>query len=171
MLGLYAAGEVACTGVHGANRLASNSLLEALVWAHRAGVAVARELEVTPSPTGDVVASTPPAVRREHDPARVEALRRELQELMWEDAGIVRSDECLQKAEARLRRMRAEVEAEYVREAPWAELAELRNLAEAALLVVRCARRRPESRGLHFNRDHPERDDARCAVDTVLRKE
>jgi len=169
--GLYAAGEVACTGVHGANRLASNSLLEALVWAHRSAVAVARDLDVVPEAAGEVVACAPPAVRREHDPARVDALRRELQELMWADAGIVRSDECLEKAEARLRRIRAEVEAEYRREAPWAELAELRNLAEVALLVVRCARRRPESRGLHFNRDHSQRDDERCGVDTVLRNE
>ncbi len=167
--GLYAAGEVACTGVHGANRLASNSLLEALVWAHRAARAVAAELEAASVLPGDVVAPTTPAHRREHDAVRILALRRELQELMWADAGIVRNDECLLRAEQRLRRMRNEVEAEYRREAPWPELAELRNLAEVALLIVRCAVARPESRGLHFNTDHPGRDDAGFARDTVLR--
>lgn len=96
-------------------------------------------------------------------------MRRELQELMWSDAGIVRTDACLAKAEDRLGRMRAEVESWYGRSAPGAELAELRNLAEVALLVVRCARARKESRGLHFNRDHPERDDVSWAHDTVLR--
>ena len=166
---LYAAGEVACTGVHGANRLASNSLLEALVWAQRAATAVAARLEATPPAAGDGVAFVPPAARRAHDPARIEALRRELQELMWADAGIVRDDARLADAEARLERMRGEVEAEYGRAAPWAELAELRNLAEAALLVVRCARARKESRGLHFHADHPARDDEHCAHDTVLR--
>ncbi len=168
--GLFAAGEVACTGVHGANRLASNSLLEALVWGHRAAAAVAAQLAQAPEPAGDVVAFRPPAERRPHDPARIDALRRELQELMWADAGIVRGDRRLAEAQARLERMRAEVEAEYRREAPWPELAELRNLAEAALLIVRCARARRESRGLHFNADHPERDDQRFAQDTVLRK-
>jgi L-aspartate oxidase len=167
--GLYAAGEVACTGVHGANRLASNSLLEALVWAHRAAGAVAGELETPPAASAGVVAWTP-AERREHDAERIEALRRELQELMWADAGIVRTDECLEKAEDRLGRMRAEVEADYRRHAPRADLAELRNLVEVALLIVRCARRRQESRGLHFNTDHPERDDEHWLEDTVLRQ-
>ena len=166
--GLYAAGEVACTGVHGANRLASNSLLEALVWAHRAAVAVGRELETRAALATGEVAWTP-AERREHDPERIEALRRELQELMWADAGIVRTDECLEKAEDRLGRMRAEVEADYRRHAPRADLAELRNLVEVALLIVRCARARKESRGLHFNTDHPRRDDDVPARDTVLR--
>lgn len=166
LAGLYAAGEVACTGVHGANRLASNSLLEALVYSHRAVAAVESELDVV---AGDVEPAPPARPPRAHDRPRVEALRRKLQALMWADAGIVRSDARLSRAEARLRRIRDEVAAELSREAPWAELAELRNLAEVALLIVRCARSRKESRGLHYNVDHPERDDARFGRDTVLR--
>ncbi|MBX6363821.1 MAG: L-aspartate oxidase [Gemmatimonadetes bacterium] len=165
--GLYAAGEVACTGVHGANRLASNSLLEALVYSHRAAAAVAAELDVE---AGDVE-PPPPGPPRAHDLPRIEALRRELQALMWADAGIARSDARLARAEARLRRIRDEVAAELSREAPWAELVELRNLAEVALLIVRCARARKESRGLHYNVDHPLRDDARFGHDTVIRGE
>ncbi len=165
--GLYAAGEVACTGVHGANRLASNSLLEALVWAHRAALVVAAELE---KPAAADVVAPPPSERREHDKERIDALRRELQELMWACAGIVRTDACLERTEERLGRMRTEVETDFLRHAPRADLAELRNLVDVALLVVRCARSRKESRGLHFNTDHPHRDDDAWAQDTVLRR-
>jgi L-aspartate oxidase len=90
---------------------------------------------------------------------------------MWRDAGIVRGDERLGRAAARLRRMRDEVEAEFAREAPWAELAELRNLVEVALLIVRCACWRRESRGLHYTVDHPGRDDEHYRCDTVLTRD
>jgi L-aspartate oxidase len=158
--GLFAAGEVACTGVHGANRLASNSLLEALVFSHRAALEVPGQLHrripdlVSPAtgvPGGGV-----------HDAA---AVRRELRTLMWEHAGIVRSDARLKSAHERLLALREQI-------AGGAGLneagLELRNLIDVSLLIVRCALLRRESRGLNYNLDHPFRDNERFLRDTVL---
>lgn len=166
--GLYAAGEVACTGVHGANRLASNSLLEAVVYSHRAAVRVPIEIEIGRG------AAEPRPVRHGTEPARpgdrerwrstIESVR----SLMWEDAGIVRSDARLRRAEATLRELKDRTEQDVARLRLDDALLELRNLIESALLVVRCARERRESRGLHYNVDHPYRDNERFLRDTVL---
>ncbi len=169
LAGLYAVGEVACTGVHGANRLASNSLLEALVFSHRAAEKVAGELHVR---AVDAAAPSPPRLRGPADPeaeARLAAWADELRGWMWEDAGIVRRDARLARAERRIVRLRRRVEEEYARAPLTASLVELRNLVQTALLIVRSARSRRESRGLHYTTDHPERDDSRCLHDTILR--
>ncbi|MFQ5689573.1 MAG: L-aspartate oxidase [Gemmatimonadota bacterium] len=161
--GLYAAGEVACTGVHGANRLASNSLLEAVVFAHRA----ARRLETDladlrrePAPP-----LAPPEPREGEDP---EAVDEEVRSLMWEEMGLNRSDEGLARARTRL----DELASRPVRIARSPEEAMKARQTEFGLtvsrLMVRSARRRLESRGLHFNRDHPWRDSERFLRDTVL---
>jgi L-aspartate oxidase len=164
--GLYAAGETACTGVHGANRLASNSLLEAIVFAHRAaerigpGLSVASELtpERTPSPGGTA----------EPDAAELAAAREEVRNLMWERVGIVRSDAELAEAQAQVRRLAEHANAVWVACRPTVELAEVRNMIQTALLVTRCAIQRQESRGLNYNVDHPHRDNEHFLADTII---
>jgi L-aspartate oxidase len=166
--GLYAAGETACTGVHGANRLASNSLLEAVVFAHRAAERLGPQLAVTRPlrPEQPVVpegSAEPEGVLLVHD-------REEIRSVMWDLVGIVRSDERLAFAEARLRQIAQHVNAVWAASKPTTDLVELRNLIKTALLIVRCAMRRKESRGLHYNVDHPHRDNERCLRDTIVVK-
>lgn len=164
LAGLFAVGEVAFTGVHGANRLASNSLLEAVVYSHRAALAVAAGLprhdtEDDGAPASEDVEPGPD----DEDRGPVET---RIRSVMWRDVGIVRDDQHLDTAAAALEDMEA---------AP-ATLAglrgsgriEARNLLLSARLVADCARLRKESRGLHFNLDHPD-PDAEFAADTVLR--
>jgi len=153
---LFAIGEVAMTGLHGANRLASNSLLEAVVMAHRGAAAVFDALARDGDPPS-VPARRPtghlPMLEAAGLAHRWEAVRR----LMWDMVGIVRSDERLTNAAAHLRHLRADIERDHARYRPAADLVELRNLALVAELIVRCARWRRESRGLHYNLDHPRR--------------
>lgn len=160
--GLFAAGEVACTGVHGANRLASNSLLEAVVFSHRAARAIQQELGACVpdarlpdvwelGPTGDEWGT----------------VQRELRDLMWDDCGIVRSDDRLAEAEDRVGQLRTRVHELWSRGPVDPDLVETRNLCDVAFLVVRSARGRKESRGLHFNLDHPEPNPL-FRADTVL---
>ena len=163
--GLFAAGEVACTGVHGANRLASNSLLEAVVYSHRA----ARRLPETLAAAGTALRQS-----RTTAPAGapiaagdLQAAKEELRQLMWNDVGIVRNVDRLQAAATRLAGLRARLPA---RPAGSPDLAtiELVNLIDAATLITACALRRRESRGLHHTLDHPFRDNERFLRDTVL---
>ncbi|MGH2571176.1 MAG: L-aspartate oxidase, partial [bacterium] len=151
--GLFAAGEVACTGVHGANRLASNSLLEALVMADSAARSAppADDGVEPPLPPGPGRNPPPPdqGVILDHE---WDSVRR----LMWDYVGLVRTRELLDQAIERLGRMRAWAEALYHRNEPSGDLAELRNLGLAGLLLARSARHRGESRGLHFLTDCPE---------------
>jgi len=170
LAGLYAAGETACTGVHGANRLASNSLLEALVYSHR----IAQDLSarpIEPPPEEAWPAAPLPTARgavAAAVAARAATLLDELRSLMWAEAGIVRSDAGLQHAAERLRELAQEIDELYTRAPASAQLVELRNLALVSRLIVDCARSRLESRGLHFNVDHPEPDDARFLRDSVI---
>jgi L-aspartate oxidase len=151
--GLYAAGEVACTGVHGANRLASNSLLEGLVFGARAAEAMRREsgdpvkAEVRASlPTSDV--SLPPVE---------EAIRR-LQQQMWEHAGLLRDAELLRSIDL----AEATRYANAIPSSQWTRREyEARSLARVARAIVVCALAREESRGAHYRNDFPQRDDAR----------
>lgn len=174
--GLFAAGEVACTGVHGANRLASNSLLEALVFSHRGAASVAEALLAPAPPFGDewlpggldpLTLSAGAAGPVEEDP-EVSGDRARVRDLMWELVGIVRSHERLESAEHRLAELNAAHERRW-RSDPWTpERVELRNLLQTAALIVSSARRRPESRGLHYTLDHPWRDNEHGLRDTVL---
>lgn len=165
--GLYAAGEVACTGVHGANRLASNSLLEAVVYSYRAARQVPGEL--TRQGSLDTLPSFGAASASDADRAAVEETREGLRNLMWEDAGIIRSNERLARAATQIAEMRAKAAANAVAFAPSPESIELLNLLDTAELVVRCARERRESRGLNYNTDYPYRDNEGCLRDTVVR--
>ncbi|MDH5590261.1 MAG: FAD-binding protein, partial [Gemmatimonadota bacterium] len=168
--GLYATGEVACSGVHGANRLASNSLLEAVVFADRAARQVSRRLETSgrgPSDPGAGVPAPAPG-NGEPDLEGITTARAELRRLMWEGVGIVRSGERMEEAEAGVASLAT---AEEVRwgECRWTpEGVELRNLLHVAELILRCARRRRESRGLHYVVDHPHRDNEGYLSDTVV---
>lgn len=167
--GLYAVGEVACTGVHGANRLASNSLLEALVFGHRAAQDIVADIRNLPEP----IEVEPPAwmlhaIAPEAESVVVSQDWDEIRRLMWNYVGIVRSNRRLLSARRRLDVLMQEVR-EYVLDAPLTpDLAELRNLVEVAWLIVECALIRQESRGLHYNVDYPEPDDERFLRDTVL---
>ena len=162
--GLYAAGECACSGLHGANRLASNSLLEALVMADRAAERAGEEIDGStssddgPNARGRARMSATGSVD-----ARATELRQRLQDRMWHGAGIVRTDASL--SEARQELLGLADEAEQLGSSVAGT--ELRNLLAASLLVVECALRRPESRGLHYNEDHPKPDD-RYQHDTVI---
>jgi L-aspartate oxidase len=157
---LLAAGECACSGLHGANRLASNSLLEALVFADRAAES-ARSASSVPGPPEPWPGRTGAGEGKEE----VAALREELQTLMWERAGIVRTDAGLERARTGVEELAGRV-AE-LNPAPSVPVLEIENMLEAARLIVACAQRRPESRGLHYNEDHPETD-ARFQQDTVV---
>jgi L-aspartate oxidase len=166
--GLFAIGEVACTGLHGANRLASNSLLEGLVTAHRA-------FEKSTRKNHDRV-DIPLPEWRSGEVQDVDELVvishnwEEVRRLMWDYVGIVRTDKRLQRAATRLRNLHAEVQEFYWNFKVTTDLLELRNLVTVASLVVDSALSRKESRGLHFTLDYLERDDARFLRDTLLRR-
>jgi L-aspartate oxidase len=164
--GLFACGEVTCSGLHGANRLASNSLLEALVYAHRAlepAVAYAKDHDWrTDVPEWD-------ESNTEHTDewVLVSHNRDELRQVMSDYVGIVRSTLRLERAARRIDLLFRETEEFYQRTKLTPELCELRNLVAVAHLIVECARRRRESRGLHAMLDYPDADPDQ-AVDTVI---
>ena len=161
--GLFAAGETACTGVHGANRLASNSLLEGLVFGARAGEA----MQQAPA------AAAPKPNRLLVDPRRTDAVDPEpldadaVRDLMWRAAGLFRTRERLAPAVARLERAYAATRVDVATDAAPGEAWRRRNLAVVALLVARAALRREESRGGHFRADFPTRDDLHWKVHLV----
>jgi L-aspartate oxidase len=167
--GLWAVGEVGCTGLHGANRLASNSLLEALVVAHRAAEAVKRE---KPFPAQKIL--PPWESGSAQDPDELVVIYhnwREIRQLMWDYVGIVRTTKRLQRAASRLRSLTEEVQDYYWNYKMTVDLVELRNLVLVAALIVESALSRHESRGLHFTLDYPETDQVNPPRDTVLRPE
>ena len=165
--GLWAVGEVACTGLHGANRLASNSLLEGLVFGYRAAVAL-RELDRsdglpdTPDwdPGGATTSQEGVIVTNDWD---------ELRRCMWNYVGIVRSDRRLVRASRRIALLKEEIREYYFQHFVTLDLLELRNIADVAELIITSAAFRKESRGGHYNVDHPDTDDAHHRADTVLR--
>lgn len=167
---LYAAGETGCTGLHGANRLASNSLLEAVVMADRAAEVV-HERRQLPSELPNVPDWSERGTFNPEEWIIISHDRRNIRSLMWDLVGIVRSDFRLRRAMSRIALIREEVEEYYRRTKVTHELIELRNLAVVAWLIVISARHRKESRGLHFNTDYPDRDDRVWNHDTLIMNE
>lgn len=167
--GLYAAGEVACTGVHGANRLASNSLLEAVVYSHRAAACVPEELGRAASEPVSVAFAEPAFSKAAGEAVHgTGEVREQLRRVMWNDVGIVRDTVGLERAAAKVTDLRTAARSLLAAGPVDAASIELRNLCEAASLIIACARHRRESRGLHFDLDHPYRDNEHFLRDTVL---
>ena len=165
--GLYAAGEAAMTGLHGANRLASNSLLEGLVFGRRAAEDAADRLAGSGIPRAGIPDWNPGGAHSREEEVLVSQTWDEIRRLMWNYVGIVRSDRRLARARARLDLALAEIRSDYWAFHPTAGAIELRNLATVADLIVASATLRRESRGLHFNLDYPEADPA-WARDTII---
>jgi L-aspartate oxidase len=162
--GLYAAGEIACTGVHGANRLASNSLLEAVVFSHRAALRLSSELPSVPRLPD--AAGEPPSLTLPGEPPG--GLETRIRDVMWERVGIIRSDARLEAARAELDSM-AEVRVARDGSGPGAMRGrQAEFMRDVASLIVRGAQRRKESRGLHFTESYPRRDNEHFLRDTVL---
>ncbi|MDQ7040757.1 MAG: L-aspartate oxidase [Rhodothermus sp.] len=153
--GLYAAGEVACTGLHGANRLASNSLLEALVFARRAAEDAIQYVQAQTWRT-DVPAWDDRGTERPQEWVLISHNRDELRRIMWDYVGIVRSQLRLERALRRTRLLYEETEDFYRRARLSPGLCELRNMIAVAYLIIRSAQMRRESRGLHYMLDYPE---------------
>ena len=168
---LYAVGETACTGLHGANRLASNSLIEALVYSHMAAQQAAKDIEtldfrLTPDPPAwDEVGTTD-----SDEVIMVSQNWDEIRRFMWNYVGIVRSNKRLERAKRRIEIIQQEIRDYYWDFKVSADLIELRNIAMVAELIIKCAGHRKESRGLHYNLEFPYRDDKRWQKDTVLRR-
>jgi L-aspartate oxidase len=163
--GLYVAGEASCTGLHGANRLASNSLLECLVFAE-AAVKDILESKTTTFPTLPLWDES--RVTDADEEVVISHNWDELRRFMWDYVGIVRTTKRLKRAKHRIGLLRREIEEFYANFRVSHDLIELRNLVATADLIVRCAMLRRESRGLHFSRDYPEMSSK--AKNTVLKR-
>ncbi|MEI6970345.1 MAG: L-aspartate oxidase [bacterium] len=165
--GLFACGEVASTGLHGANRLASNSLLEALVCSYnmaerlKACAGKAPPTEAIPQwEYGDAVPSDEAIV--------VEHNWNEVRTCMWDYVGVVRTDKRLERALRRIRNLRGEIREYYWDYLVTADILELRNIADVAELIIRSALTRKESRGLHYTLDYPQPDDSTVPHSTII---
>ena len=166
---LYVCGEVSCTGVHGANRLASNSLLEALVWARRAMIDIKSKISSCPAP--DIKDTS--FNNQEKDRTEIEILNgyvERIKRIMWKNVGIVRTNSRLERALRELTHIQNAICDLMVKYKVTSKLIELRNMCQCAVLVTQSAGKRHESRGLNCNLDYPYKDDKNCQTDTIISK-
>jgi L-aspartate oxidase len=167
--GLWAIGEVACTGLHGANRLASNSLLEAAIFARRAAERILQSVGSKGEPLPNVPDWEIGAAQPSEEQVVVAHSWDEIRRLMWNYVGIVRSESRLRRASRRIAVLEEEIREYYWRHTVTRDLLELRNIQTVAELIIASAISRRESRGLHYTIDYPEsRDD--FARDTVIKR-
>jgi L-aspartate oxidase len=168
---LYAIGETACTGLHGANRLASNSLLEALVYADKAAKAVIDEIQSSGKITIPNVTAWDDAGTTDSDElVTVSHNWDEIRHFMWNYVGIVRSDKRLSRAKRRIELINNEIKEYYWNFKIAPDLIELRNIATVSELIIKCALIRKESRGLHYNIQYPGKNDKEWLKDSILRR-
>ncbi len=165
LLHLYAIGETAFTGLHGANRMASNSLLECLVYAQASAKAI-NELMPTIAAPDSISEWDESRVNSSDEDVVISHNWDELRRFMWDYVGIVRTDKRLQRAQHRIKLLQSEIQEYYSNYKISRDLLELRNLATVSELIIRCARQRKESRGLHFTVDYP--DLSTIARDSIM---
>lgn len=173
IIGLYAAGESACTGLHGANRLASNSLLEALVVSRFLAKDIDEKFESLRSANLEECAAMHWSNGNATDSDEQVVISHnweEIRRFMWDYVGIYRTNKRLERAEHRIRLIQKEIDKYYRDFIVTADLIELRNIATVAELIIKCSLLRHESRGLHYNADYPDSDPALACVDTVISK-
>ncbi|KPL01591.1 MAG: L-aspartate oxidase [candidate division Zixibacteria bacterium SM23_73_2] len=169
---LFACGEVSMTGMHGANRLASNSLLEAIAFADFAAKSSKSEFKKEKGKRYSGVKNWETKGRfHKKEWVIISHDKKEIQNLMWDYVGIVRSDRRLKRAASRVKIILKEIEEFFGLNPVKEEVVELRNIATIAELIILSAISRKESRGLHYNVDHPERDDKGWKRDTIVQKE
>ncbi len=166
--GLYACGEVSMTGVHGANRLASNSLLEAVVFSYRASKNIKEFLKSYPSDIPEIPGWDDSGALTSDEKVLITHSIKEVKQIMWDYVGIVRSNQRLSRAEKRIHNLYTENEEFYKRTKVFEEILELRNLITCAHMIIKSAKMRKESRGLHYTLDFPNTLDDRLASDTII---
>lgn len=169
--GLFVAGEAACTGLHGANRLASNSLLEGAVFGHRAAVAGAKYWAAEAPDFSEVQEWNHGNAVPSDELVIITQCWDEIRRFMWNYVGIVRSDRRLKRAERRIGTIKEEIREFYWNATVSRDLLELRNICTVAELIVACALRRKESRGLHYTIDYPQLSTDDAPADTIVRRE
>lgn len=171
LVNMFAIGEVAFTGLHGANRMASNSLLECLVFAKAAAESIKEKSKLTNSNIKSVI-DIPhwddSQVSDSDEDVVISHNWHELRHLMWNYVGIVRTTKRLERAHRRIQLLKLEVKEYYSNFKVTSDLLELRNLITVAELIIECAMKRKESRGLHYTLDHPDLDTENSIIDTIL---
>jgi L-aspartate oxidase len=167
--GLYACGEVSMTGVHGANRLASNSLLEAVVFAERASINIKEFLSKFSSSVTDIPDWDDSGTLSSDEKVLITHSAREVKQVMWDYVGIVRSNLRLQRAEQRIHNIFIETEELYRKTKIFEDILELRNIVACAHIIIKSAKKRKESRGLHYTLDYPAMLPDNKAKDTILK--
>jgi len=166
--GLFACGEVSMTGVHGANRLASNSLLEAVVFAYRASDKIQGFLKDYSSKIPEIPDWDDSGTLSADERILITHSVKEVKQIMWDYVGIVRSNNRLERAFRRTHNLYDETENLYKRTKIFQEILELRNLITCAHMIIKSAMLRHESRGLHYTLDYPTKDDSQLPQDTIL---
>jgi L-aspartate oxidase len=169
ILGLYAVGEVACTGVHGSNRLASTSLLEGLVWGHRAAQDIRSQRAISPLPENQTPHWDDSGLLYDADPTLIQGDMQTIRNLMWHYVGLVRSEYRLNRAVRELRTLWLDIEDFYRKTRLSDSLVGLRNSVQAALIIARAAQRNRISRGCHYREDSQALENARPPEDQLVK--